>query len=89
MTHMGTQAERRKGRERREGWLISPQRYSAARFRASEASAWAEWVEVTEGELRPPGRPLVGQSRRMLRVNAEKLWLNLKRNGWQRCGPLW
>jgi hypothetical protein len=77
MTHMGTQAERRKGSEHGEGWLISPQRYSAARFRPSEASAWAEWVEVTEAELRPPGKQLAGQPRRMLRVNAERLWLNL------------
>ncbi len=72
-----------------EAWLISPKRYSAARFRPVEASPWAEWVKVTEAELRPPQKPLVGEPRRMLRVNAEKLWLNLIRMGWKRCHPQW
>jgi hypothetical protein len=63
--------------------------YSAARFRPLEASRWAQWVEVTEGELKPPQQALVGQPRRMLRKNAEQLWLNLIRMGWQRCGPQW
>ncbi len=86
---MVEQQGRSAGIGKHEAWLLSPQRYSAARFRASEASAWAEWVEVTEAELRAPHKPLVGQPRRMLRVNAEKLWLNLVRMGWKRCGPQW
>ncbi len=79
----------REGGSRREAWLLSPMRYSADRFRPLEASQWAEWVEVTEAELNPPQRPLVGQPRRMLRTNAQKLWLNFVRMGWKRCGPQW
>ena len=46
-------------------------------------------VEVTEGQIKPPLKPLVDQSRRMLRINAERLWLNLIQMGWKRCGPQW
>ena len=40
---------RTEGDQRREAGLLSPQRYSAARFHPLEATQWAEWVEVTEG----------------------------------------
>jgi hypothetical protein len=61
----------------KKAWLLSPQRHSAARFRPVEASPWAEWVEVTEAELKAPQKPLVGQPRRMLRRIAEQLWRKL------------
>ncbi len=74
---MVEQQGRSAGIGKHEAWLLSPQRYSAARFRPMEASQWAEWVEVTEAELKAPQKPLVGQPRRMLRRIAEQLWRKL------------
>ena len=71
-----------------EAWLLSPQCYSADRLRPLDASQWAEWVDVTEAGLRSPQKPLVGQPRRMLRTNEEKLWLNLILMGWQGSGTV-
>ena len=45
-------------------------------------------VEVTDADV-VNGRPLIRYSRRMLRFNAEQLWVNLKRQGWKQVPPQW
>jgi hypothetical protein len=51
-------------------------------------SLHAKWVQVTDADV-VNGRLIVRHSRRMLRFNAEQLWQNLIRQGWNRVPPQW
>jgi hypothetical protein len=46
-------------------------------------------VEVTDADISSDDRAQVRHTRRMLRFNAEQLWQNLIRQGWQRVPPQW
>jgi len=46
----------------------------------------AKWVTVTDADV-VGGSMQVRRSRRMLRFNAEQLWVNLKRQGWKQVPP--
>ena len=70
------------------GWLRSPQGYKIVRITSAEDSLHAKWVEVTDADV-INGRPLIRYTRRMLRFNAEQLWVNLIRQGWKRVPPQW
>ena len=70
-------------------WLRSPEGLRVVRIAAAGESHWAKWVEVTDADIGSDGRVQVRHSRRMLRFNAEQLWQNLIRQGWQRVPPQW
>jgi hypothetical protein len=70
--------------QQREGWLRSPEGLKVVRIAGAGESRWAKWVEVTDADITRDGRVQVRHSRRMLRFNAEQLWQNLIRQGWQR-----
>jgi hypothetical protein len=55
---------------------------------SAEGSLHAKWVQVTDADV-VDGRLIVRHSRRMLRFNAEQLWQNLIRQGWNRVPPQW
>ena len=71
------------------GWLRSPEVLKVVRIAGAGESRWAKWVEVTDADITSDGRVQVRHSRRMLRFNAEQLWQNLIRQGWQRVPPQW
>jgi hypothetical protein len=72
-----------------EGWLRSPQGDKVVRICSTSASLHAKWCEVTDADLTRSGGVVVRHNRRMLRFNAEQLWQNLIRQGWQRVPPQW
>ena len=69
------------------GWLRSPEGMKVVRIAGGGESRWAKWVEVTDSDITSDGRAQVRHTRRMLRFNAEQLWHNLIRQGWQRVPP--
>ncbi len=70
------------------GWLRSPQGYRVVRITSLPASAHAQWCEVVTADM--DGHRIQSlHNRRMLRFNAEQLWLNLKRQGWEQVPPQW
>ncbi len=71
------------------GWLRSPDGSQVVRISSAGETLHAKWVEVTDADITRDGRPLVRHCRRMLRFNAEQLWHNLIRLGWQRVPPQW
>jgi hypothetical protein len=71
------------------GWLRSPERLKVVRIAGAGESRWAKWVEVTDADISSDDRAQVRHTRRMLRFNAEQLWQNLIRQGWQRVPPQW
>jgi hypothetical protein len=80
--------KRRQGRDG-VGWLRSPEGQKVVRIAGAGESLHAKWVEVTDADVGPSGRPQVRHNRRMLRFNAEQLWQNLIRQGWKRVPPQW
>jgi hypothetical protein len=70
------------------GWLRSPQGLKVVRITSADESLHAKWVDVTDADVMN-GRPLIRYTRRMLRFNAEQLWVNLIRQGWKRVPPQW
>ncbi len=71
------------------GWLRCPQGEKVVRISSAGETLHAKWVEVTDADITSDGRALVRHSRRMLRFNAEQLWQNLIRLGWERVPPQW
>jgi hypothetical protein len=71
-----------------EGWLRSPQGGKVVKLTSAGPSLHAKWVQVTDADV-VNGRLIVRHSRRMLRFNAEQLWQNLIRQGWNRVPPQW
>jgi hypothetical protein len=71
------------------GWLRSPQGLKVVRISSAGETLHAKWVEVTDADITSDGRPLIRHRRRMLRFNAEQLWVNLLRQGWKRVPPQW
>ena len=51
--------------------------------------ATGEWVVITDADVTEGGRMQIRHNRRMLRYNAEQLWRNLIKQGWQRVPPQW
>lgn len=70
------------------GWLRSPQGYRVVRITSLPASAHAQWCEVVTADM-DGNRIQSLHNSRMLRFNAEQLWVNLKRQGWHRVPPQW
>ena len=71
------------------GWLKSPRGYKVVRIASADATAHAQWVEITDADVTDGGRMQIRHNRRMLRYNAEQLWRNLIKQGWQRVPPQW
>jgi len=71
-----------------EGWLRAPDGYKVVRITAAGGTLHAKWVTVTDADV-VGGSMQVRHSRRMLRFNAEQLWVNLKRQGWKQVPPQW
>lgn len=70
------------------GWLRSPQGYRVVRITSLPASAHAQWCEVVTADM--DGKCVQSlHNSRMLRFNAEQLWVNLKRQGWMQVPPQW
>ena len=74
-----------------EGWLLDQDRFWAMRFHRDEKS----WIrdpkvfvdlgrEMARGEA-----PLLKSRRHLRREQAEGLWKDLVRSGWQPTTPLW
>jgi len=72
-----------------EGWLRSPNGSKVVRIQSSSSSRHAAWCEVSDADRSDSGQLLVRHHRRMLRFNAEQLWQNLIRQGWNRVPPQW
>ena len=71
------------------GWLRSPQNLKVVKIAPADITTHAQWVTVTDGDVLDSGRVVVKHHRRMLRFNAEQLWRNLIKQGWQRVPPQW
>jgi hypothetical protein len=70
------------------GWLRSPQGFRVVRITSLPPTAHAQWCEVITADM-DGDRIQSLHNRRMLRFNAEQLWKNLLRQGWQRVPPQW
>ena len=76
-----------------EGWLADPDGYWVKRFhRDTRASAAYPRVFIDEGKGRgmPNGEPALLKRRcHLRREEAEKIWKNLRKQGWKQISPVW
>ena len=74
-----------------EGWLADPDGYWVKRFhRDTKASAAYPRVFIDDGRGMPNGEPALLKRRcHIRREEAEKIWKNLRKQGWKQISPVW